>query len=116
MKTKLSIFYFLLLFITSCNSREKYIGEWECRVAINGQNLLRLYDDGRYIWYREKAIIEVIDGEWEVNGKTFLYSNSDIPETKKHKLKLPIVRINDHQLFLRDETFGFVYEFHRNAY
>ena len=101
------------LVLSSCK-KEVYTGKWYAQLR-NGENNLTLYENGDYTWYMEQAIKPFHKGKWKVKGDSLYMNDYEIGVNEMY-IKYFIIRINDHQLFLKTSGADWaaqIYEFER---
>ena len=101
-----------MFFVTicgGCSNKDAFVGEW-----IWDDISFKLYENGDYSRYREYAIVPYEKGEWKVKGDTLYMNNRRIDATGSFFKKYYIVRINEHQMFLKDKYWG-IMEFEKSS-
>ena len=103
-KTKLLTTIIIMFFVAicgGCSNKDAFVGEWNANLH-NGENILKLYESGDYTWYREDAIVPYVEGKWKIKGDSLCMSDQGIDHTGKYFIKYYVIRVNEHQLFLKD--------------
>ena len=107
------IIFSMGIILVGCTNKTKFVGEWKASLY-NGENCLKLYENGDYTWYQENALVPYEEGEWKIKGDSLCMNNRRIDATGGFFLKFYVIRVNEHQLFLKDHFRG-IMEFEKSS-